>query len=79
MKSRLITCPHTDVILKRTLWPEKVPMYSWTEHAPFRPLRLEQLPGLRRETIGVKPEPFDEKNQQRKHIKSILLFIRMRK
>lgn len=44
MKSRVITCPQTEVILKRTVWPWKLLVYSCTEHAPLSPLRLVQFP-----------------------------------
>lgn len=57
IKSKLITCPHTEVILKRTVWPWKLPVYSCTEHAPLRPLRLVQL-------------PFDQKEQLRKYLRN---------
>lgn len=46
-KSRVITWPQTDVILKRTGWPAKVPGYSYTEHVPFSPLREDMLPAER--------------------------------
>ena len=47
-KSRVITWPQTDVILKRTGWPAKVPGYSYTEQVPFSPLREDMLPAERR-------------------------------
>lgn len=53
MKSRLMTCPHTDVILNLMLWPMKFPVYSWTEHAPFRPFRVEQLPVKEKSTLSL--------------------------
>lgn len=38
-KSRAMTWPHTEVILKRTGLPRKVPFHSWILHAPLLPLR----------------------------------------
>jgi len=44
MKSKVMTWPHTDVILKWALCPINDPVYSCTEHAPFSPLREDMLP-----------------------------------
>lgn len=51
MKSKVMTCPHTDVILKWALCPMKEPLYSCTEHAPLSPLREDMFPGKTRAEI----------------------------
>lgn len=37
MKSNVMTCPHTEVILKFTVSDLNCPTHSWTEQDPFNP------------------------------------------
>lgn len=38
LKSKVITCPQTEVILKNTISPKSVPDHSCTGHAEFIPV-----------------------------------------
>lgn len=68
IKSNVITCPQTEVILKFTVSDLNWPTHSWTEQEPFSPRDNRRENFMRKERSNSKEEGIQKFELSHKHL-----------